>query len=124
MAWPSSGTSPTWPIADRPSHLTQEALWADLASDDAPRAYRASCALSVEASVPFLSAHLHPAATKGPTNGLEVLRSLRAIAALERVASDLEHARSWESLARGDAAAPATEDAAAALLRLARRKPR
>jgi hypothetical protein len=73
--------------------------------------------------VPFLSARLHPAAPKGPIIGPEVLRSLRAIAALERVAGT--RAREvLESLASGDSAAPATEDAAAALLRLSRRKSR
>ena len=108
---------------DPPDAKTLEALWADLASDDARRAFRASWALSIEGAVPFLSDRLHPAAPNGPTSGPEVLRALRAIAALERVAST--RARDiLEALARGDSAAPATEDAAAALLRLSRRKSR
>jgi RNA polymerase sigma factor (sigma-70 family) len=127
----ADGMAIVWDVADSavqrpaepPDAKTLEALWADLASDDAPRAYRASGALSVDGAVPFLSAHLRPAVPKGPTSAPEVLRSLRAIAALERVAST--RAREvLESLARGDSAAPATMDAAAALLRLSRRKSR
>ena len=125
----ADGMAIVWDVADLADHRPSEppdakaleALWADLASDDAPRAYRASCALSVDGAVPFLSARLRPAAAKGPTGGPEVLRSLRAIAALERVAS--ARARDvLESLGRGNAAAPTTEDAATALLRLSRRK--
>jgi hypothetical protein len=113
-------------LADRrppepPDARALEALWADLASDDAPRAHRASWALSVEAAVPFLRDRLRPAAAGEPTAGPEVLRSLRAIAALERVGTPPAR-EVLERLARGDAGAPTTRDAAEALLRLYRKR--
>jgi RNA polymerase sigma factor (sigma-70 family) len=123
------GTALVWDIselADRrpaepPDAETFQALWSDLASDDARKAYRASWALSVPGAVPFLRDRLHPAAANEPTVGPEVLRTLRAIAALERIGSP--PARDiLEILAKGDAGAPATRDAAEALLRPSRKK--
>jgi RNA polymerase sigma factor (sigma-70 family) len=98
-----------------------EASWHDLASDDAPRAHRASWVLSADSAVPLLRDRLRPAAPKGPTAGSEVLRSLRAIAALERIGSGLAR-EVLRRLAGGDSAALATRDATAALLRLSGRK--
>jgi hypothetical protein len=92
-----------------------------VASDDAPRAHRASWSLSVDAAVPLLRDRLRPAAAGGPAAGPEVLRSLRAIAALERIGTAPAQ-EVLERLARGDDDAPATRDAAEALLRLARKK--
>jgi WD domain, G-beta repeat len=127
----ADGTALVWDVSDladrRPPELPDakalEALWSDLASDDAPRAHRASWALSVDGAVPFLRDRLHPATAKEPTTGPEVLRSLRAIAALERIGNTPAR-EILESLARGDPAAPATQDAADALLRLSRGKTR
>jgi RNA polymerase sigma factor (sigma-70 family) len=121
------GTALVWDVSDladrRPPELPDakalEALWSDLASDDAPRAHRASWALSDPGAVPFLRDRLRPATAEGPTTGPEVLRSLRAIAALERIANTPAR-EILERLARGDPAAPATRDAADALVRLSR----
>ena len=96
-------------------------VWSDLASDDAPRAYRASWTLSAQAAVRFLRDQLRPAAANEPTAGPEVLRTLRAIAALERIGSP-QAQEIPERLGRGDAGAPATQDATEALLRLSRKK--
>ena len=79
--------------------------------------------MSVAEAVPFVRARLNPATSGEPGNGPEVLRSLRAIAALERV-GDLQARETLEKLAKGDPTAPATVDAAAALLRLSRGRPR
>ena len=124
------GTALVWDVSDladrRPPELPTakalEALWSDLASsNDAPRGYRASWSLSIEAAVPFLRDRLRPAATGEPSAGPEVLRTLRAIAALERI--DTPPAREvLERIAQGAAGAPATRDAAEALLRLARKR--
>jgi RNA polymerase sigma factor (sigma-70 family) len=123
----SDGMALVWDVSDladrrppdSPDAKAFEALWADLASDDAPRAHRASWALSTEGAVPFLHARLRPATTNDPANRPEVLRSLRAIAALERIGSATAR-QVLESLTRGDKDAHATRDAAAALLRLGR----
>ena len=125
------GTALVWDVSDladrRPTEMpdarTLEALWSDLASDDAPRGYRASWALSVESAVLFLRDRLRPAAAGGPADGSEVLRSLRAIAALERIGTPPAR-EVLEALARGVPDAPATQDAADVLLRLSRRKTR
>jgi DNA-directed RNA polymerase specialized sigma24 family protein len=60
-------------------------------------------------------------AANEPTAGPEVLRSLRAIAALERVGTPPAR-KVLERRARGDAAAPTTRDAAESLLRLSRKR--
>ena len=123
------GLALVWDVSDladrRPPELPDakglEALWSDLASDDAPRAHRASRALSAQGAVAFLRDRLSPAPPNGPTAGPEVLRSLRAIAALERIGTAPAH-QILEKLAQGDPSAVATKDAAAALLRLSRIK--
>jgi RNA polymerase sigma factor (sigma-70 family) len=121
------GTALVWDVSDLAERRVQEpldaktfdALWSDLASDDAVRGYRASWALSAPGAVKFLREHLRTTAAGEPKIGPQVLRSLRAIAALERVGN--QSAREiLEGLARGDHGAPATKDAAAALLRLSR----
>ncbi len=122
-------------LADQPAGaqpITAESLkarWAALAGDDARAAYRATWALSVPAAVPFLREQLHPAmapdpegipAASGPIAPPEVLRTLRAIAALERVATP-EARAVLETLALGNPGAIETRDAKSALDRLSRR---
>jgi WD40 repeat protein len=123
------GTALVWDVSDladrRPPDLFDikalEAFWSDLASADARTAHRASWSLSVDKAVPFLRDRLRPAAANNATAGPEVLRSLRAIAALERVGTP-QAREILETLARGHAGALATRDAAEALLRLSRKK--
>jgi WD40 repeat protein len=123
------GMAIVWDVSDltdrRPGEVPDaqmlEALWADLASDDAPRGYRASWVLSVETAVPLLRHRLRAVESREPASRPEVLRSLRAIATLERIGNPAAR-EVLESLARGDATASVTHDAAAALLRLSRPK--
>jgi len=124
------GTALVWDVSDLadrrppepPVATALEALWSDLASDDAPRAHRASWSLSVAGAVPFLRDRLRPARRNEPATGPELLRSLRAIAALERIGNP--QARDvLESVARGAPTAPATQGATAALFRLSRTRP-
>jgi RNA polymerase sigma factor (sigma-70 family) len=125
----ADGTALVWDVSDLadrrppepPDAQALEALWSDLASSDARRAYRASWVLSVEDAVSYLRDRLRPAAANEPAVGPEVLRSLRAIAALERIGSPSAR-KVLEALERDDAGADATRDAAEALLRLTRKK--
>ena len=96
-------TALVWDVSDLADHpnaaqpITDEGLrarWAELAGNDASAAYRAGWALSVPSAVEFLRERLQPAtaadpegipAVNGPIAPPEVLRTLRAIAALERV---------------------------------------
>jgi WD domain, G-beta repeat len=132
------GTGLVWDVSDlrnqpKPESLTADMLkarWDELASDDARVAYRASWVLSVPSAMPFLRDHLSAASaaaqkgtgvTEGPVGPPEVLRTLRAIASLERVATP--DARSVvERLAHGDAAALETKEARSALSRLRNRR--
>ncbi len=132
------GTGLVWDLSvlmDQPTSddpITAEALkarWTELAGDDARAAYRAIWALSVPSAVPFLREHLRPAASadpdgipaaSGPIAPPEVLRTLRAIAALERAGTP--EARSvLETLAVGNPGALETRDAKSAIDRLNRR---
>ena len=106
-----------------------KARWTELAGNDARAAYRATWALSVPSAVPFLREHLRPAtspdpkgipAASGPIAPPEVLRTLRAIAALERVGTP-EARAVLERMARGNPGAIETRDAKSALDRLSRR---
>jgi WD40 repeat protein len=123
------GMAIVWDVSDladrRPAAVPDakrlEALWADLASDDAPKGYRASWDLSVETAVPLLRDRLRPVTSKESSSGPELLRALRAISALERIGSPAAR-EVLERLARGDSAASITQDAATAMLRLTRRK--
>jgi RNA polymerase sigma factor (sigma-70 family) len=125
------GLAVVWDVSDladrRPPELPDpnalEALWLDLASDDAPRAYRASWALSVEGALPFLRDRLSTTPPKGPKSGPEVLRSLRAIAAIERIGTGPAR-KILRELARGEPATLASQDAKAAVLRVSRTKTR
>jgi WD40 repeat protein len=123
------GMAIVWDVSDLAVRRAEEApdakglegLWADLASDDAPRAYNASWRLSAPAALPLLRERLLPVTSKEPASRPEVLRALRAIAAVERIGNPAAR-EVLESLGRGDATASVTQDAAAALLRLSRRK--
>ena len=107
------GTALVWDVSDladprsseRPDMNALEALWSDLVSDDASRAHRASWSLSVDRAVPVLRDRLRPAAAREPTTGPEVLRSLLAIAALERIGTPPARAI-LEALASGAPAHP------------------
>jgi RNA polymerase sigma factor (sigma-70 family) len=122
------GTALIWDVSDLadrrppepPDAKALETFWSDLASDNVPRAHRASWALSVDGAVPFLRDRLRPAAANGPAVGPEMLRTLRAIAALERIGSPSAR-EVLNALERGDAGARATRDAAEALIRLSRK---
>jgi WD40 repeat protein len=134
----SDATALVWDISDLTGQprtaqpITAEVMktcWAELAGDDPRAAYRAAWALSDPSAVPFLRDHLRPAvapdpkgipAPSGPIAPPEVLRTLRAIAALERVGTP-EALGILEQLARGNAGAIATRDAKAALDRVNRR---
>jgi WD40 repeat protein len=117
-------------VEDTP--LTAEGLrarWTELAGNDARAAYRAAWALSTPSAVPFLRDHLRPAmvpdpegiaAANGPTAPPEVLRTLRAMCALERAGTPEAHAV-LEGMARGNPTAIETRDASSALARLNRR---
>jgi RNA polymerase sigma factor (sigma-70 family) len=132
------GTALVWDVSDLadrrppepPDGKALEALWSDLVADDARRAHRASWSLGVDGAVPFLRARLRaggPAdsarvdASRGPITDPETLRTLRAIAALERIGSP-QAREVLEDLERSDGGASTTRDAAEALLRLSRKK--
>ena len=134
----ADGTALVWDVSDLPQKpeaepLTADALkarWDELATSDARVAYRASWALSVPSAVPFLREHLFAApeppqkgtgVTEGPVGPPELLRTLRAIAALERVGTRAAR-EVLEPLAHGDPAALMTREARSALARLSNRK--
>jgi WD40 repeat protein len=133
------GTALAWDVSDLGEHrkavepLTAEqirARWDELASSEARVAYRASWALSVPSAVHFLRDHLSAApspkhkgtgVTEGPVGPPEILRTLRAIAALERVGT--QEARDvLERLAHNDPAALQTREATSTLARLKNRQ--
>ena len=130
-------TAIVWDVSDlaglrnAPEPITNEGLrtrWAELAGSDARAAHRAAWALSVPSAVGFLRERLQPAtsadpkgipAVSGPIAPPEVLRTLRAIAALERVGT--REARAvLEHLAHGNPGAIQTRDARSSLNRLKR----
>lgn len=123
------GTAIVWDISDLAYRRASdpvaagalEMLWSDLASDDAAKAHRASWELSHDSAVSYLRERLLPASAGEAAAGPEVLRSLRAIAALERIATPPAR-EVLDRLAKGDAGAPATQDARDALIRLDHRK--
>jgi WD40 repeat protein len=134
----ADGTALVWDVSDLPQTpkaepLTADGLkarWDELANGDARVAYRATWALSVPSAVPFLREHLsavpepprkETGVTEGPVGPPELLRTLRAIAALERVGTP-EAVEAFERLAHGDVAALETREAKSALARLKNRK--
>jgi RNA polymerase sigma factor (sigma-70 family) len=105
-----------------PADLTAEqveALWNDLAGADAGQAFRAVVGLggAPGRSVPWLRDHLKPV-TDG--KDLERLRQVRAVEALEQAGTP-EGRRLLEDLAGGEAEAPLTREARAALDRIPRK---
>jgi RNA polymerase sigma factor (sigma-70 family) len=121
-------TALVWDVSDlrdrRESgmRLTPEVLesrWDELAGSDALVAYRATWALSVPPAVPFLRDHLRPATAAEPINSPGDLRTLRAIATLERIGTH-EARGVIERLAQGDPNAITTREAASTLDRLKR----
>ena len=133
----ADGTALVWDVSDLANQLKSEVLtanalkdrWDKLSSPDARVAYRAMWALSVPSAVPFLRDHLSAApapahkvtaVTEGPVGPPEVLRVLRAIAALERVG--MPEARGvLEPLAHGTPSALQTKEARSTLARLSNR---
>jgi WD40 repeat protein len=124
-----------WDVSDLADHtkaahsIRAEELkswWGELAGHDARAAHRAGWALSVPSAVGFLREHIQPArsadpegipAANGPIAPPEVLRTLRAIAAVERIGTP-EARAALEQMARGNPDAMATRDAKSALDRL------
>jgi hypothetical protein len=103
-----------------------DALWVELAREDGPAAYRATWALSVPSAVPMLDGRLRAAgssdpqgipAAEGPIAPAPVLRTLRAITALERVGTPGARAV-LERLTRGNDGAIETRESKLALERL------
>jgi WD40 repeat protein len=127
-----------WDVSDLADHrnparpITDEGLrtwWAELAGSDASAAHRAGWALSVPSAVEFLRERLQAAtaadpegipAVNGPIAPPEVLRTVRAIAALERVGTP-EARAVLERMAQGNPDAVETRDAKSVLDRLSRR---
>ncbi|HWE39912.1 MAG TPA: sigma-70 family RNA polymerase sigma factor [Isosphaeraceae bacterium] len=65
------GTALSWDVADLTATKPAApgdwpALWEDLPSEDAPRAYKASWALADERAIPFLRDHVRPVAEADP----------------------------------------------------------
>jgi hypothetical protein len=115
-----------------PPTLTAKALaglWADLAGEDAAKAYHAiqDLAAAPKAAVPYLAARLRPAAAADPKREKEVpsgerLRLLRALEVLER-AGDAAAREVLARLAKGAAEARLTQEARQSLERLKKRAP-
>jgi dipeptidyl aminopeptidase/acylaminoacyl peptidase len=134
----ADGTALVWDISDLISRPKAEPLaldalkehWNELADADARVAYRTSWALSVPSAVPFLRDHLFAAPAPahkgtgvpgGPVGPPQVLRTLRALAALERVGTP-EACDALEPLAHGDPTALETKEARSTLARLTNRR--
>jgi WD40 repeat protein len=117
------------PAADRPLAADElKARWAELAGADARGAHRARWALGFPSAVAFLREQLLAAkvggpndvpAASGPIGPPDVLRCLRAIAALERVGTP-EAQDVLERMAQGSVSALVNRDARSALERLSR----
>jgi WD40 repeat protein len=116
-------TALVWDVSDlmeslKPdAPLSPESLlagWNVLADNDACAAYRAAWTFSVPSAVSFLRDHLRPAAEAEPITSPKTLRTLRAIAALERIGTPA--ARSvLGNLALGNPAAAETREASSTL---------
>ena len=107
LVWDVSNLAPRTPATPiDPAAFAR--LWADLASDDASKAYRASWALAVPDAVADLAGAL-----PGPG---ESLRRHRGVAALERIGTP-EARAALERLSRGNPDFPATSEAASAVER-------
>ncbi len=129
LVWDISDLTSSPPAARPIPPEVLKARWDELAGDDARAAYRAAWALSVPSAVAFLREQLRPAtlpdpegvpAASGPIAPPDVLRTLRAVAALERVGTS-EARAVLERMAQGSPGAIPTRDARSALDRLSRR---
>ncbi len=126
-----------WDVSDLPNHrdaqpVTDERLrtwWAELAGNDAMAANCAGWALGVPSAIEFLRERLQPAtsadpegipAVNGPIAPPDVLRTVRAIAALERAGTP-EARDVLERMAGGNSGAIESREAKGALSRLTRR---
>jgi hypothetical protein len=122
------GTALVWDISDLKSErasdgpLDPDSLrvhWKALAGDDARAAYRATWARSVTSAVGFLRDHLRPASAVEPITSPEILRTVRALTALDRVHTP-EARGVIERLTQGVSDAVTTREAKATLERLNR----
>jgi hypothetical protein len=129
IVWEVSDLCDAWKSAVPLPAEAIERAWNDLASDDARTAHRASMALSVPSTVPFLRKHLPPAeagivgsaaAKVGPVWPADILRRLCAIAVLERIGS-VESGNVVQLLTQGHPEAIETEEAQSTLKRLSQR---
>jgi hypothetical protein len=126
LIWDTSRLAPT-PRPVSSTALDLGRAWSDLAGDDAAWAYRTVWTLAAdpERAVPYLAERLTPITpddlandtSLGPIARGETLRRLRAIAALEKIATP-EARRILERLASGVDGARETRDAKAAVRRL------
>jgi dipeptidyl aminopeptidase/acylaminoacyl peptidase len=131
------GTGLVWDVSDLPGGQRDDAplapepmqaLWDALAGDDARAAHHAVWALGVSSAVAFLRERLRPAespdpkgipAASGPIAPPEVLRTLRAIAALEHAGTP-EARAVLERMAQGNPGAIETREATSSMDRLRR----
>jgi WD40 repeat protein len=121
-------TALVWDVSDLRDHAQAdepwnpellETHWNALAGDDARCAYRATWALSVTSAVGFLRDHLRPASAVEPITSPEVLRTVRALTALDRARTP-EARGVIERLTQGVPDAVMTREAKATLERLNR----
>jgi sugar lactone lactonase YvrE len=108
---------PLWRAAPSPADLG--ALWADLAGEDARKAYRAVGALAAAATraVPFLRERLRPAGAPAPNP-----RRARLIADLDHDRFDVREKATEELAKEGKAAGPALREALEGRLTLEARR--
>ncbi len=119
-------TALVWDVSDLRGQMTRDeapnpeslqAHWNALAGQDARAAYRATWALSVSSAMRFLRDHLRPAKAVEPIASPEVLRTVRAITALERINTP-EARGAIERLVQGHPDAVGTREAKLTLDRL------
>ncbi len=129
----ADATALVWDVADLMNGpplagASHQAAWDALAGDDAKAAYRAGWVLSTASATGFLRDHLHPAAApdpkgvpaaSGPIAPPETLRTLRALAPLERIATP-EARGVLEQMGRGHPDAIETRESRSTLDRLSR----
>jgi WD40 repeat protein len=117
LVWDISGLKDNSKTDELLTPESLQARWDELAGNDARAAYRAAWALSAPSAVGFLGDHLKVATMAETIIATEVLRSLRAITALEHVHTP-EARAVIERLTQGAPDAITTREAKATLERL------